>query len=73
MRAALDTHIALTRAEPGCVSFHVTQTADPLVWQVSEVFEYPAAVEAQQARASASDWATQTDGIARDYTVTGMP
>ena len=72
VRAALAEHIALTRAEPGCISFSVTPTDDPLVWAVAEEFEDPAAFEAHQSRAAASSWAEQTRGIARDYTVTGM-
>lgn len=73
VRAALDDHIRLTRAEPGCISFEVTATEDPLVWAVAEEFTDPAAFEAHQARAGASQWAQQTKGIARDYKVTGMP
>jgi quinol monooxygenase YgiN len=73
VRAALDEHVRLTRAEAGCVSFHVTPTDDPMVWTVAEEFTDPAAFEAHQVRASASDWAVQTKGIARDYTITGMP
>lgn len=73
VRTALDDHIRLTRAEAGCVSFNVTATDDPLVWQVAEEFTNPAAFEAHQVRAGASDWARQTAGIARDYTIKGMP
>ena len=73
VRAALDAHILLTRAELGCISFEVTPTDDPLVWHVAEEFDGPAAFEAHQERAAASDWASQTKGIARDYTVKGMP
>lgn len=72
VRAALATHIALTRAEAGCISFEVTKTSDPMVWAVSERFVDAAAFEAHQARAAASDWAVQTAGIARDYTIHGM-
>jgi quinol monooxygenase YgiN len=72
VRAALDDHIRLTRAEPGCLSFHVVPTADPLVWQVDEAFVDAAAFEAHQARAADSDWAGQTAGIERAYTVTGL-
>ncbi len=72
VRAALEMHIALTRAEPGCLSFEVTATADPLVWAVSERFADTAAFEAHQARARATDWARQTAGIARDYKITSM-
>ncbi|MEO0402009.1 MAG: antibiotic biosynthesis monooxygenase [Pseudomonadota bacterium] len=73
VRAALEAHIRLTRAEPGCVSFEVHPTDDPLVWSVAEEFTTPAAFEAHQARASVSAWAEHTKGIARDYTIVGMP
>lgn len=73
VRAALEEHVRLTRAEAGCVSFHVTATEDPLVWQVAEEFTTPAAFEVHQARAGASDWARETKGIARDYQIKGMP
>ena len=73
VRGALEEHIRLTRAEPGCVSFHVTPTDDPLVWDVNEEFTNPAAFEAHQARAAASPWAEKTKGIARDYSIEGMP
>ena len=70
VRAHLPAHLALTRAEPGCLSFEVTPTADPLVWQVSETFTSRAAFDAHQTRAAASPWAAATAGIRRDYTVT---
>lgn len=72
VRAALDGHIHLTRAEPGCVSFQVVPTDDPMIWQVDETFTDQAAFEAHQTRASTSDWATQTTGVERKYTVTGL-
>lgn len=37
--AHLPQHIELTRAEPGCISFAVDATDDPLVWTVDEEFE----------------------------------
>ncbi len=70
VRAGLDTHLRLTRAEPGCLRFDVTPTDDPLVWHVSELFTDRAAFEAHQARAGASNWAKLTAGIARDYKIT---
>lgn len=73
VRAALDAHIAATRAEAGCIAFDVTPTSDPMVWQVDERFSGPAAFEAHQTRASTSDWAVQTKGIKRAYTIQGMP
>ena len=57
VQAALPEHIALTRAEPGCLSFEVTPSDDPLIWSVSEEFTTPAAFEAHQTRAKASIWA----------------
>ncbi|MBO9405896.1 antibiotic biosynthesis monooxygenase [Shimia sp. R9_1] len=72
--AALPAHIALTRAEPGCLSFEVTQ--DPAIagrYTVLELFVDKAAFDAHQARASASDWATVTAGIPRHYQITEVP
>ncbi len=73
VRGALDAHIQLTRAEAGCVSFEVTATDDPLVWEVAEEFTDPAAFTAHNTRAGASAWAAETKGITRDYTIKGMP
>ena len=70
--AGLGQHIALTRAEAGCLAFDVEQTADPMVWTVTERFSGSAAFEAHQKRAAASDWARLTEGIARDYIITGL-
>ncbi|MDT8855975.1 antibiotic biosynthesis monooxygenase [Paracoccaceae bacterium Fryx2] len=64
----LPRHVALTLAEPGCISFTVVQTADPLVWQVDECFTDRAAFEAHQARTRASMWASATAAIRRDFT-----
>tara|TARA_R110002049_G_scaffold10127_1_gene50046 strand:+ start:1912 stop:2196 length:285 start_codon:yes stop_codon:yes gene_type:complete len=72
VRAALHTHVQLTRAEPGCLCFDVTPTDDPLVWQVREEFSDAAAFEAHQTRAAGSDWASMTAGISRDYQITGL-
>ena len=70
VRAHLPDHLRLTRAEPGCLSFDVTPTADPLVWQVRERFTDRPAFEAHQRRTAASVWASATAGIRRDYTLT---
>ncbi|MBY6006324.1 antibiotic biosynthesis monooxygenase [Salipiger bermudensis] len=69
IRAALPEHIRLTRAEPGCLSFEVIETA-PCVFTVAERFTDCAAFDAHQSRARASDWARVTAGCARDYAVT---
>jgi quinol monooxygenase YgiN len=71
VHAALPAHIDLTRAEHSCLSFDVTQSADPLVWDVCERFVDAAAFTAHQTRTAASEWAEVTAGIKRDYKVTG--
>ncbi|SMR71872.1 Quinol monooxygenase YgiN [Aliiroseovarius halocynthiae] len=71
VRAALPAHIALTRAEPGCLSFLVVEDrCHPGRFNVSERFTHRSAFDAHQARTKASDWATITAGIPRHYTVT---
>lgn len=65
----LPEHIRLTRLEPGCLSFEVTRTADPLVWSVEERFVDMPAFEAHQARTRASQWGTETKAIRRAYEI----
>lgn len=67
VRDHLPEHIRLTRAEPGCVSFQITPTHDPLVWRVEEEFTDRAAFERHQTRTKASDWAAATADIQRDF------
>lgn len=69
MRTHLPEHIRLSRAEPGCLKFEVTQDDDPLIWRVSECFASAADFEAHQARVKASEWGLATQGIARDYRI----
>lgn len=65
----LPRHIELTRAEAGCTRFDVTPTADPLVWDVAELFATEEAFRAHQKRVAASDWGTATAGIERKYSI----
>lgn len=62
VRRHLPEHVALTRAEPGCLRFEVEPTEDPLVWTVSELFVDRAAFEAHQARIRSSPWRTSWPG-----------
>jgi quinol monooxygenase YgiN len=73
IRAGLVDHIRLTRAEPGCISFDVTE--DPDIsgrFNVAEEFTDSDAFRAHQTRAQGSDWAKISEGVPRDYTVTGL-
>jgi len=71
VRAHLDAHIALTRAEPGCLSFEVTPTDTDGVWRVSERFIDEAAFNAHQRRVVSSAWGQATAGIPRSYVIRG--
>ncbi|MDQ1084859.1 MULTISPECIES: GNAT family N-acetyltransferase [Microbacterium] len=71
VRALLPEHIALTRAEPGCLAFDVAPTADARVWRVDERFIDEAAFDAHQRRVAASAWGSETVGIERRYVIRG--
>lgn len=72
VRNHLPLHLALTRAEPGCRSFDVITTSNPLIWQVEERFEHAAAFGAHQKRVASSEWGQATAGIERRYSVLGL-
>lgn len=70
VKAALPEHLALTQAEPGCLSFSVTQSPDnPSHFLVSETFADQTAFDAHQSRASTSVWAEVTAGLKRHYSI----
>ncbi len=71
VRKALPAHIALTRAEKGCISFEVTED-DQIAgrFDVSEVFQNQTAFDAHQDRTRNSEWFRITEGIPREYSVT---
>lgn len=66
----LPEHIRLSRAEPGCLSFEVQPSDDPLIWSVRETFTDQAAFDAHQLRTRASDWFRATASIRREYSIT---
>lgn len=71
--AALETHKALSRAEPGCLHFNVEE--DPACrgkFLVSESFCDAAAFAAHQSRGQASDWGRVSAGLVRHYDITGL-
>lgn len=69
VRARLPAHTALSRAEPGCLSFDVTPTDDPLMFEVIETFRTRADFDAHQTRTRASAWFEATRQILRDFRV----
>lgn len=69
VRQHLPEHIRLSRAEPGCLSFDVSQTDDPMVWDVQESFRTRDDFDAHQTRTRASAWFDATRHILRDFRV----
>ncbi|MDO8882394.1 MAG: antibiotic biosynthesis monooxygenase [Pseudotabrizicola sp.] len=69
VRAHLPEHIRLSREEPGCLSFNVAQTDDPMIWDVQESFRTRADFDAHQTRTRASLWFDATRHILRDFRV----
>ncbi|MBB5751558.1 putative quinol monooxygenase [Prosthecomicrobium pneumaticum] len=68
--AALAEHVALSRAEPGCLTFELRWSVDPpgrLL--VSESFVDEAAFAAHQERMKNSAWFAVTAGLARHYAI----
>lgn len=69
VQSHLADHISASRAEPGCLSFEVVQTDDPMVWEVMETFRTRADFDAHQVRTRTSAWFHATRGILRDFRV----
>ncbi|WP_297771653.1 antibiotic biosynthesis monooxygenase [uncultured Roseovarius sp.] len=66
VRSALPEHIRLTRAEPGCIAFEISETA-PGVFTVRELFADASAFEIHQDRTPSSDWWKITGHMTRDF------
>lgn len=67
---ALPLHVELTRAEPGNLTFDVTESPDvPFRFDVAETFVNRAAFDFHQTRTRASAWAEVTKDIPRHFTV----
>lgn len=64
----LEEHITLTRAEPGCLKFEVTQDPkDRNKFHVSEIFESEAAFDAHQLRTKQSEWGQVSGPLERRF------
>ncbi len=67
----LPTHIRLSLAEDGCVSFDVrVDSQNPNRYLVDEEFATKAAFEAHQARVKTSEWGLATAHLHREYKIT---
>lgn len=62
-------HIRLTRAEPGCLTFDITETDDPMTFEVMESFRDREAFDTHQIRTRESHWFQETRHILRDFVV----
>jgi quinol monooxygenase YgiN len=72
--AALPAHIALTRAEPGCLAFSVEPDATvPGRFIVAEIFTDQPSFDAHQRRVAQSDWGRVTQDLVRDYSIRRGP
>jgi len=73
VQAELPSHIALTLAEPGCISFSVTQDpGNPHRFNVSEAFVDQKAFRSHQLRVSKSFWGKVSSNVERHYTIEGL-
>jgi quinol monooxygenase YgiN len=68
--AHLPEHIRLSRAEPGCLGFSVTQSTNPLIWVLDETFADRTSFEAHQTRTRASTWFDATQHLVREFRMT---
>lgn len=67
VRAHRAEHTRLTLAEPGCLTFDISDTDDPMVFEVMEAFRDAASFAAHQARTRDSAWFAATRGILRNF------
>lgn len=73
VKAALITHIKLTRAESGCLVFNVQQAADNAnKFDVYEEFIDEQAFIGHQQRVKTSQWAKITVNVSRHYNIQGL-
>ena len=71
IRAGLADHIAASRAEPGCISFEMSEDGNqPGRFNLEEEFVDRAAFDQHRARTQASPWAEACKNIERHYDIT---
>ena len=71
LKTAVQSHINLTIAEPGCIQFSITQDdTDPCTFIVDESFVDRAAFDLHTKRTRASKWWEMTKHIPRNLEIT---
>lgn len=71
VRSALADHIRLTRAEPGNLTFNVTEDSETAGrFLVDETYVDHTALKKHQTRLAQTQWAAITQGITRHYQIT---
>lgn len=73
VRTHLQAHIDASRHEPGCLTFEITPTDDPMVWEVMEAFRTREDFNAHQTRTRQSPWFAATRDILRDFRAEEVP
>ncbi len=69
----LDNHIALTRAEEGCLIFEVSQDPDHLFrFNVYEEFDSTESFRYHQRRVQSSAWGSIAANVNRNYSTEGL-
>lgn len=72
VKVELEVHKKLTRQEPGCLSFEVTQdNTDKQRFTVYEEFINQKAFDYHQARVKNSTWGKVTKNVQRHYQISG--
>jgi len=70
IRSALNVHMELTRAEPGCIVFEVVDDPEQIGrFNVYEEFVDRNAFEKHQARTNDSDWAIASRNVERSFEI----
>lgn len=69
-RRLIPEHVALSRAEPGCLKFNLEEAPDtPGLWVLDEEFADQSAFDFHQQRTRASQWGQASTNMVRDFTV----
>lgn len=69
-RRLIPEHIALSRAEPGCLKFELTEDANqPGLWRLDELYRDENAFAHHKQRTKASRWGQESTDMVRDFVI----